>query len=427
MPPLPQGSPGTRGALDGIVVADLSRVLAGPFATMQLGDLGAEVVKVERPGTGDDTRAWGPPFVDGESAYFLSVNRNKRSLALDLQSPDGIAAVRRLIARADVLVENFRPGTLERFGLGYDQLAEAHPRLVYCTISGFGSSGPGASLTGYDFLVQAVGGLMSITGPAGPGDKPGGAEPTKVGVAVVDILTGLYATVGILAALEARRSTGRGQRVEVNLLSCLLGSLANQASTFVTTGTVPRALGNRHPSIVPYESLHTADRPLIVAVGNDTQFATFCSVLGVAELASDERFSTNAARVDHREELVSRLEAALCLGPAARWVAELTAVGVPAGLVNDIGEAFELAERLELDPIVRMARRSGGADGAVAQVANPLRLSQTPVSYRLAPPRLGEHTEELLAAMPGAAPAPDAAADLDGQAGAEQAGADPAD
>ncbi len=374
------------GALEGIVVADFSRVLAGPFATMLLGDFGAEVVKVERPGAGDDTRGWGPPFVDGEAAYYLAVNRNKRSVTIDLSSPAGRSSALALAMRADVLVENFKPGTMERLGLGYQQLAEARPGLVYCSVSGFGS-GEGAELPGYDFLVQAVGGLMSITGQQG-------GEPTKVGVAVVDVLTGLFATTGILAALHHRSETGRGQRVEVNLLSSLLGALVNQASTYVTTGRVPRALGNRHPSITPYESLQAADRQLIVAVGNDGQFAAFASAVGVDWMAGDERFATNAARVENREQMVLELERVLRRRPAAEWVEQLTAAGIPCGLVNDIAEAFALAERLGLQPIVEIARRSGGP--AVRQTANPVLFGETPVSYRLAPPRLGEDTGEVL-------------------------------
>jgi crotonobetainyl-CoA:carnitine CoA-transferase CaiB-like acyl-CoA transferase len=375
----------TPGALEGIVVADFSRVLAGPFATMLLGDLGADVVKVERPGTGDDTRAWGPPFVDGDSAYYLAVNRNKRSVAIDLATPDGIATAKRLAAGADVLVENFKPGTMDRLGLGYDTFAAENPRLVWCSVSGFGTTGPGASMPGYDFLVQAMGGLMSITGPAG-------GEPTKVGVAVVDVVTGLFATTGILAALNHRERTGQGQKVEVNLLSSLLGALVNQASTFVTTGQVPHAMGNRHPSIAPYETLHAGDRPVVVAVGNDGQFVTLARCAGVGWMAEDERFRTNAARVANRAELVRELEEALRARTAAEWVGELTAAGVPSGFVNDLGEAFALADRLGLGPVVEIAREGAGA---VRQVANPVQFSATPVTYRLPPPHLGEHTALL--------------------------------
>jgi crotonobetainyl-CoA:carnitine CoA-transferase CaiB-like acyl-CoA transferase len=368
------------GPLDGLVVADFSRVLAGPFATMLLGDLGADVVKVEHPDGGDETRAWGPPFHDGHSTYYLSVNRNKRSVALDLKSDSGRRAARALATRADVVVENFRAGSLERLGLGYEQVAAGNPGLVWCSISGFGR-GAGAELPGYDFLVQAMSGLMSITGPAG-------GEPTKVGVALVDVLTGLYAFGGVLAALAGRERTGRGQRVEVSLLGSALASLVNQASSFLCTGTPPRAMGNRHPSITPYETLATADRPLVVAVGNDGQFARLCRVLGLDGAAADPRFAANADRVANREELVPLLEGALAARGAADWVAALADAGVPCGLVNDVGEAFALAERLGLAPVADA--------GGVPQVANPIGLSATPASYRLAPPALGEHTAEVL-------------------------------
>ena len=368
------------GPLEGLVVADFSRVLAGPFATMLLGDLGADVVKVEHPDGGDETRAWGPPYAGGHSTYYLAINRNKRSVALDLKDEADRRAARALAARADVLVENFKAGASERLGLGHEELARDNPGLVWCSISGFGR-GAGAELPGYDFLVQAMSGLMSITGPAG-------GEPTKVGVALVDVLTGLYATTGILAALRERDRTGRGQRVEVSLLGSALASLVNQASAYLSAGQAPRAMGNRHPSITPYETLATADRPLVVAVGNDGQFARLCRVLGLPEAAADPRFASNADRVANREDLVALLEGALAARGAADWVADLGDAGVPCGLVNDVGEAFALAERLGLEPV---------ADAAgVPQVANPIGLSASPVSYRLAPPALGEHTAEVL-------------------------------
>jgi crotonobetainyl-CoA:carnitine CoA-transferase CaiB-like acyl-CoA transferase len=384
------GAPAGRGPLEGLVVADFSRVLAGPFATMLLGDLGADVVKVEHPEGGDETRGWGPPWHHGHSTYYLAVNRNKRSVALDLKTSPGREAARALAGRADVLVENFKAGTLEHLGLGFEEVARDNPGLVWCSISGFGR-GAGADLPGYDFLVQAMSGLMSITGPAG-------GEPTKVGVALVDVLTGLYAFGGVLAALRERDRSGRGQRVEVSLLGSALASLVNQASSYVCTGRPPRAMGNRHPSITPYETLATADRPLVVAVGNDGQFARLCRVLGLPELATDPRFATNADRVANRDALAELLERALAARGAADWVAALAAAGVPCGLVNDVGEAFALAERLGLDPVV--------AAGGVPQVADPIRLSSTPVSYRLAPPALGEHTAEVLGWL-GAAPAGD--------------------
>jgi crotonobetainyl-CoA:carnitine CoA-transferase CaiB-like acyl-CoA transferase len=370
----------SNGPLEGLVVADFSRVLAGPFATMLLGDLGADVVKVEHPEAGDETRAWGPPWHGGHSTYYLSVNRNKRSVALDLKTDAGREAARALAGRADVLVENFKAGTLERLGLGFEEVARDNPGLVWCSISGFGQ-GAGADLPGYDFLVQAMSGLMSITGPAG-------GEPTKVGVALVDVLTGLYAFGGVLAALRERDRTGRGQRVEVSLLGSALASLVNQASSYLCTGRPPRAMGNRHPSITPYETLATADRPLVVAVGNDGQFARLCRVLGLPEAAADPRFATNADRVRHRDELAALLEQALAARGAADWVAALADAGVPCGLVNDVGEAFALAERLGLGAVVEA--------GGVPQVANPIRLPSSPASYRLAPPALGEHTAEVL-------------------------------
>jgi crotonobetainyl-CoA:carnitine CoA-transferase CaiB-like acyl-CoA transferase len=374
-----RGAPKHR-ALEGLLVADFSRVLAGPFATMLLGDLGAEVVKVEHPDGGDETRAWGPPFLGDHSTYYLAVNRNKRGVALDLKDERGLRAARALAGRADVLVENFKAGTLERLGLGFEQVREDNPGLVWCSISGFGR-GAGAELPGYDFLVQAMSGLMHITGPAG-------GEPTKVGVALVDVLTGLYATSGILAALHQRARTGRGQLVEVSLLGSALASLVNQASSYLCTGRSPQALGNRHPSITPYETLATADRPLVVAVGNDGQFVRLCRALGLEQAAADPRFATNTARVTNREELAALLEGALAARGAADWATVLADAGVPCGLVNDLGEAFALAERLGLDPVVEA--------GGIPQVANPIRLAATPPSYRLGPPALGEHTAEVL-------------------------------
>ena len=369
------------GALDGLLVADFSRVLAGPYATMLLGDLGADVVKVEHP-DGDDTRRWGPPWTaDGESTYFVGVNRNKRSLALDLRDPADLAVARELAARADILVENFKPGGLDGLGLGYDAVRATNPAVVYASISGFGS-GAGAELPGYDLLVQAVGGLMSVTGP-GPG------EPTKAGVAVVDVITGLHAVIGILAALSHRSATGVGQRVEVNLLSSLLSALVNQSSGYVSGGVVPGIMGNRHPSIAPYETVATADRPLVLAVGNDRQFRSLCTVVGRPGLGDDERFATNPARVAHRTELVAELEAAFASRTAAQWSVELAATGVPCGPINDLAEAVELADRLGLAPVVTV-------DG-VATVADPLTLSATPVSYRRRPPAVGADSAELRA------------------------------
>lgn len=372
-----------NGPLDGVRIADFSRVLAGPYATMLLADLGAEVVKVERPGGGDDTRAWGPPWREGESTYFLGVNRNKRSAALDLRTDEGRAHAFALAARADVVVENFAPGAMERFGLGYADIRAANPSVVYASITGFGR-GEGAGLPGYDLLVQAVGGLMSVTGP-GPG------EPTKVGVALVDVITGLHAAFGITAALRHREATGEGQRVEVNLLSSLLSALVNQASGYVAGGVVPQIMGNRHPSIAPYEVFHTADRPLVLAVGNDGQFAKLCGVLGRPEWAADERYAANPSRVAHRAELFADLDAVLRTRPADAWFAQLSAAGVPAGPINDVAGAVALAESLGLAPVADA--------GGVPTVAHPVAFSATPASYRLPPPGLGADTSAVIRSL----------------------------
>lgn len=367
-------------ALADLTILDFSRVLAGPFATMLLADLGARVVKVERPGAGDDTRHWGPPYDEsGEATYFLSVNRNKESALIDLGSEEGVARARALAAEADVVVENFRPGLMERFGLGYEQLAAERPELVYCAITGYGSHGDGAALPGYDFLAQAQGGLMSITG------EPDG-EPQKVGVALVDVLAGLFATVGILAALRHRDATGRGQRVEVDLLSSVLAALVNQGSAFTAGNVVASRMGNAHPSIAPYETLPCAGgTQLVLAVGNDRQFGALCEVAGIPTLAADERFATNPARVANRPALREALAAALTARTAADWAQLLAAARVPAGVVNDIAGAFAFAASLGLDPIVETLR----ADGSVVRTTrNPIGLSATPATYRSAPPRM---------------------------------------
>ncbi len=360
-------------SLDGVRVADFSRVLAGPYATMLLGDLGAEVIKVERPGAGDDTRHWHPPAdAQGRATYFESVNRNKTSVSLDLRTQGGREAARELALSADVLVENFPPGTMAKFGLDFQTLSERNAGLVYCSITGFGRE-QGADLPGYDLLVQGVGGLMSITGP-GPG------EPTKAGVAVVDVLTGLHATIGVLAALRHREATGRGQWVEVTLLTSLLSALVNQAGSVIGAGVVPGILGNAHPSISPYSSFHASDREIIIAVGNDRQFQLLCDLLGRAELAADPRFSTNPDRVAHRTALEAELNATLRAAPAAHWLNLCQQRGVPAGPINNIAEAIALAESLGLQPVADIDGRKS--------VANPIRMSETPASYRLTPPSL---------------------------------------
>jgi crotonobetainyl-CoA:carnitine CoA-transferase CaiB-like acyl-CoA transferase len=383
------------GALSGLLVADFGRVLAGPYATMLMADLGAEVIKIERPGIGDDTRAWGPPWADGEATYFQSVNRNKQSLSIDLGTEDGLRAARDLAAQADVVVENFRPGVMARLGLDYQTLSEKHPNLVYCSISGFGS-GEGAELPGYDLLAQAVGGLMSVTG------APDG-EPTKVGVALVDVVTGLHAAVGILAALRHAERTGEGQLVEVNLLSSLLSALANQAQGYIGAGVVPGRMGNRHPSISPYETFPTQDRPLVLAVGNDRQFVTLCGLLDLPDVAVDPRFVTNELRVSHREALYPLLSHRLRGGSADNWFHLLMARGVPCGPVNSIAEGFTLAMELGLSPVEQVPTGDSTpgdrppvdvgdrSKSTVPTVANPIRLSRTPATYRSAPPRLGQH------------------------------------
>lgn len=368
------------GALDGVVIADFTRVLAGPYATMLLGDLGAEVIKVERPGTGDDTRSWGPPYDgDGRPTYFEAINRNKRSVTIDLRTEEGQRRARELALAADVVVENFAPGTMERYGLGYEQLSERSPALVYASVTGFGSAPGGRELPGYDLLVQASGGLMSVTGP-----EPG--QPTKVGVALVDVITGLHLTIGVLAALRHRERTGHGQRVDVALLSSLLSAMVNQSASFVNAGVVPGIMGNAHPSIVPYESYPTADRELVIAVGNDGQFRSLCRVLGHEAWADDERFATNTARVAHRHELGALMVEVLRTRSAHDWWAELTPAGVPCGPINDIQAAFELATSVGLDPIARI---DDPRHPARPTVAHPIRFSRTPATYRLTPPELG--------------------------------------
>lgn len=370
----------SSGALDGLRVVDFSRVLAGPLATMILGDLGAEVLKVERPGSGDETRAWGPPYApDGETSYYLSVNRNKRSVIIDLGSEAGRTQARSLTLGADVVIENFRAGKMESFGLGYHQLSAENDRLIFARISGFGPAA-GAELAGYDFLVQAMSGLMSITG-----EREG--PPLKTGVAIVDVLAGLFTTVGILAAVQERERSGKGQYMEVTLLGSALAGLVNQASNLLTAGVVPSRMGNFHPSIAPYELFDTATEPLALAVGNDAQFQLLCMVLGRQDLAEDPRWRTNRGRVEHRDQLHRALQDIFSGDTRNRWISRLAEAGVPSGPVNTIAEAMETAQALGLDP-VEVLRRSDGTE--VATTANPIRLSRTPVAYRRPPPRLGE-------------------------------------
>ncbi|BAD40239.1 conserved hypothetical protein [Symbiobacterium thermophilum IAM 14863] len=375
---------------------DLSRVLAGPYCAQMLGDAGADVIKVESP-AGDDTRAWGPPFLagcepqpgrPGDSAYYVSCNRNKRGIVLDLTTPHGQEALCRLVARADVLIENFKPGTMERWGLGYeDVLRPLNPRLVYASISGYGRTGPDADLPGYDFVAQAVGGIMSITG------EPEG-DPMKVGVAVTDLTTGMMAAFAICAALIARQATGRGQRVDLSLLETQVAWLANVGQSYLVSGQPPRRWGNAHASIVPYELFHAADRPIVVGVGNDAQFARFCAVLGRPEWAADERFATNPARLRHRRELVGLIARELRTRPAAEWLAAMRAAGVPSGPVRTIPEVFAdpqvLARGMKVECNHPVA-------GLISLIGIPFKFSDTPATVRRPPPRWGEHTAEVLA------------------------------
>ena len=369
------------GPLESVLVADFSRVLAGPLCTVNLADLGATVVKVERPGTGDDTRAWGPPWSSSGSTYFESVNRSKLSVALDLKDPADHALAVELVSRADVLVENYRPGALARYGLGYEEVRALNPGIIYCSITGFGAT-EGADLLGYDFVVQAVGGLMSITG------DPDG-QPTKAGVALVDVLTGKDATIGVLAALAARAQSGRGCRVEVNLLSSLLGALANQAQSYLETGDPPQRMGNRHPSIAPYETLRCRDGLLAVACGNDGQFVRFAAVIDAPELSNDKRFVTNTARVAHRGELVAALESFLVGDDATTWQTRLTAAQVPAGKVGTIADGFALAERLGLAPTVEVG------PSHTRQVRQAVTFDPDLVTSPTPPPDLGEDTDVI--------------------------------
>jgi crotonobetainyl-CoA:carnitine CoA-transferase CaiB-like acyl-CoA transferase len=377
----------TPGALTGVRVLDLSRVLAGPYCTMMLGDLGADVLKIERPVAGDDTRQWGPPWAQGEggreSAYFLCTNRNKRSVALDLKSAEGQARVRELAREADVLIENYAPGTLERWGLGYEALAAENERLIYCSITGYGSDGPDAGRPGYDFAVQGRAGWMSITG------EPEG-EPMKVGVALVDVLTGQNAAIAILAALHERERSGRGQRVEVALIDTALAALVNVAEAALV-GATPKRYGNAHPTIVPYQAFAAADRPVIVAVGNDPQWQRLCAVLEMPELGDDARFATNPQRVERRDELVPRISERMRVRPAAEWLVRMEAAGVPCAPVQSVPEALADPAFRERGGVWEM---EGKGYGRVATVASPLRLERTPAALHRAAPALGEHDGE---------------------------------
>lgn len=385
------------GALSHLRVLDLSRVLAGPWAGQILADLGAEVIKVERPGNGDDTRAWGPPFLKdaygestGEAAYYLSANRNKQSVTIDFTKPEGQRLVRELAAKSDILIENFKVGGLEAYGLDYASLKEVNPQLIYCSITGFGQTGPYAKRAGYDFMIQGLGGLMSLTGRP-EGEE--GAGPVKVGVALTDILTGLYATVAILAALAHRQHDGGGQHIDMALLDVQVACLANQAMNYLTTGVSPKRLGNAHPNIVPYQDFPTADGDFILTVGNDSQFRKFAEVAGQPGWADDPRFASNKQRVANRAVLVPLIRQATVFKTTAQWVEQLEAVGVPCGPINELAQVFA-------DPQVQARGLAfelpHALAGLVPQVGSPIRLSETPVKYCRAPPLLGEHTQEVL-------------------------------
>jgi crotonobetainyl-CoA:carnitine CoA-transferase CaiB-like acyl-CoA transferase len=393
-------APAPAMALSGLRVLDLSRVLAGPWCTQTLADLGADVIKVERPGSGDDTRGWGPPFLKdqsgadtAEAAYYLGTNRNKRSVTIDLAHPEGQALVRRLALRADVMVENFKVGDMARYGLDAGAMLALNPRLVYCSVTGFGQTGPYRDRAGYDYAIQGIGGLMSVTGERD--DRPGGG-PQKVGVAVADLFTGMYATVAILAALRHRDATGQGQAIDMALLDTQVAMLANLGANYLVTGQPPGRAGNAHQNIVPYQVFEVADGHLILAVGNDGQFTRLCTVAGCPELATDPRFARNADRVRHRETLVPLLAERLRRRAKADWLAALEAAKVPCGPINHLGEVFD-------DPQVRarqmVTTMPHPLAGELRLVSSPIKLSATPVQPRRAPPLLGQHTDEVLAEL----------------------------
>ncbi len=390
------------GALSNIRVLDLSRILAGPWASQTLADLGAEVIKVERPGRGDDTRSWGPPFLSGqdgdesrESAYFLSTNRGKLSVTLDVATPEGQAIVRQLATASDVFIENYKVGDMARYGLAYDDLKAINPRLVYCSITGFGQDGPMASVAGYDFVLQALGGLMSITGERD--DLPGGG-PQKVGVAVADIVTGLYATVAILAALSHRNTSGEGQYIDLALLDSQVAMVANMGLNYLVSGSVPQRQGNAHANIVPYQVFKAADGDFVIAVGNDSQFRKLCAAIGRPALAVDQRFAINENRVRHRELLVQLLQETLSIGTVEQWTSRLQPEGVPCGPINDLAQVFEHPQvrhrQMQLD-------LPHAGTGRAPSVANPIKFSETPIAYDKAPPTLGQHTREVLTTLAG--------------------------
>ena len=394
-------------ALGHLKVLDLSRVLAGPWCTQMLADLGADVMKVERPGAGDDTRHWGPPFLqdaDGndttQATYFTACNRNKRSITIDMAPPEGQALIRQMAAKSDILVENFKVGGLKAYGLDYESLKALNPRLIYCSVTGFGQDGPYAERAGYDLMIQAMTGMMSITGRAD--DVPGGG-PLRVGVALTDLFTGCYATSAILAALEVRNRTGAGQHIDMALLDVGMAILANQAAGFLNTGKVPQRQGNSHPSLAPYQDFPTQDGSMLLAIGNDGQFARFCEAAGKPEWAADPRYASNTLRVKNRETLIPAMEAVTRTRTTADWVALLEDKAVPCGPINHIGQAFDdaqvLARGLKVNQPVAPVVYAQSAIKTIATVASPLRLTATPPVLRNAPPMLGEHTDEVLAGL----------------------------
>ena len=375
------------GALEGIKIVDLTRVLAGPFCTMTLADLGADVIKIEGTATKDDTRFWGPPYAGGESAYYLCANRNKRAIRLNLKSDKGKEVFKRLVAESDVVVQNFKTGTLERMGLGYEQLKAVNPRIILASITGFGSNGPYKDLAGYDYIIQAMSGLMEITG-----DQQSG--PMKVGVAIADVLTGLYTTVGILAAIQERNHSGVGQSIDISLFDSQISALVNVASNYLVSGIIPKRLGNQHPNIVPYQVFPTADQEMVVAVGNDTQFRRFVQVLGVEEWADDHRFATNPKRVENRELLIGMISERMKTQSSRHWREQLEAVGVPNGPINNMKELFADPQVQAREMVVEMAHPTAEK---IKLVGSPLKLSRTPVEMKRHPPLYGEHTDQVLA------------------------------
>ena len=389
-----------QGPLSGVCVLDLSRVLAGPWATQTLADLGAEVIKIERPGAGDDTRAWGPPFTTttdgskGDAAYFMCANRGKKSVALDIATPEGAEAVRKLAATCDVVVENFKTGGLTKYGLDYANLSAINPRLVYCSITGFGQDGPDAHRAGYDYMIQAMGGLMSITGQ--PDGIPG-AEPMKVGVAVVDLFTGRYASNAILAALMHARATGEGQSIDIALFDVQAAMLANQAANYFVSGAAPTRMGNAHPNLAPYQPFPCSDGMVVIAVGNDGQFRSLAKALGVEPMGADPRFVTNALRVEHRVELSPTLSALTAGFTMKGLMAALEAAGVPCGPVNTVDQVF--AERQAIHRGLTVEQSRDDLATPIRTVASPIRLSKTPVRYDLPPPALGADTEAVLSSL----------------------------